>query len=133
MAQNTPNASIDRRRSSSGYAAAFDGQLAQYSGVEYGGDAIVSPGDGNNGTSDSDTVFAFMDTSSSTATFTLQTADTTAGRVIHVVDVGGNANNNAITVATQDSETIDGSATASISSASGQVALVSDGTNWFTY
>ena len=57
----------------------------------------------------------------------------TAGRIVIIKDVGGSANTNNITIATEGSETIDGSASSTISSNYGVVRLFSDGTNWFTF
>lgn len=65
-------------------------------------------------------------------TVTLATADVIAGKVIRVRDEEGNADNANITIATEGDETIDGSATATISAASGSITLYSDGTNWFS-
>ena len=74
-----------------------------------------------------------VDTTSAAVTVTLDSDLVAAGRIIIVKDVGGNAATNAITIATEGSETIDGNATATISTAYGVVRLISDGTNWFTF
>lgn len=74
-----------------------------------------------------------VDTTSAAVTVTLATETVTKGRVVIVADEGGNAGTNAITIATEGSETIDGSATASISTNYGAVRLYSDGSNWFTW
>jgi len=74
-----------------------------------------------------------VDTSSSAVTITLATADCKAGKVVIINDEGGNAGTNNITVATEGSETIDGSATATISSNNGTLRLYSDGSNWFSW
>jgi len=85
-----------------------------------------------NYTTSDDTIVA-VDTSGGAVTITLATADTVAGRVVIIKDEGGQAGTNAITIATEGSETIDGSASTSISTNYGVVRLYSDGTNWFTF
>ena len=74
-----------------------------------------------------------VDTSSAAVTVTLASALVAAGRVVIVHDEGGAAGTNAVTIATEGSETIDGSASASISANYGTTRLYSDGTNWFTF
>jgi hypothetical protein len=64
---------------------------------------------------------------------TLPTAQTLAGRTIHIKDAGGNAATNNITVDTGGSETIDGSATLVLNQDYMSRALYSDGSNWFIY
>lgn len=63
---------------------------------------------------------------------TLPTAQTLKGRMVVVKDAGGNAGTNNITIDTEGSELIDGSATKVISTNYGVVTLYSDGTDWFT-
>ena len=63
---------------------------------------------------------------------TLPTAQTLKGRMVVVKDAGGNASANNITIDTEGSELIDGSATKVISTDYGAVRLYSDGTDWFT-
>ncbi len=67
-----------------------------------------------------------------TVTVTLLTAEVRKGRVYTVKDESGAATTNNITVATEGSENIDGSATNVISTNYGSVTYYSDGTNWFT-
>lgn len=62
---------------------------------------------------------------------TLPSAQVVSGRVIHIKDAGGNAGTNNITIDTEGSETIDGSATAVINSNYSAYSLYSDGSNWF--
>ena len=57
----------------------------------------------------------------------------TVGRVIIVNDTGATAGSNNIVITTEASETIDGSATATISANNGSIALFCDGTNWFSF
>ena len=64
---------------------------------------------------------------------TLPTAQTVAGRTIIIKDAGGLAGTNNITVDTEGAETIDGGATAVISSNYSSINLYSDGSNWFIY
>lgn len=74
-----------------------------------------------------------IDTTSSAITLTVDSDDiVAAGRVITVKDVADNAATNNITVTTEGSETIDGSATYTIDSDSGSVTLYSDGSNLYT-
>ena len=65
-------------------------------------------------------------------TITLPTAQLRAGRSYTIKDESGAAATNNITVATEGSETIDGSATDTISDNYGSKTYYSDGTNWFT-
>ena len=65
-------------------------------------------------------------------TVTLPTVQLRAGRTYTVKDESGAAATNNITVATEGSETIDGSATDTISQNYGSKAYYSDGSNWFT-
>ena len=64
---------------------------------------------------------------------TLPTAQVTAGRIIHIKDTGGGASTYNITVDTEGAETIDGAATAVITSNYSSISLFCDGTNWFIY
>lgn len=113
MAQDMPNAPLQKRRTSSGYAASLDGFVAAYGGIEFGGDAIQRPGDGNNQTVLPGQVLILMNTSSSVATVTLSDdlANNHEGHIIIVKDVGGNANNNNITITaeTDTNHDVDGS------------------------
>jgi len=64
-------------------------------------------------------------------TVTLPTAEVRPGRVYTVKDESGAAATNNITVATEGSENIDGSATNVIATDYGATTYYSDGTNWF--
>ena len=64
-------------------------------------------------------------------TVTLPTAEVRRGRVYTVKDESGAASSNNITVATEGSETIDGSATDVINVNYESKSYYSDGTNWF--
>jgi hypothetical protein len=64
---------------------------------------------------------------------TLPTAQMVAGRIIHIVDTGGSANTNNITIDTEGAEKISGADTQIISSAYGAVSLMSNGTHWFIF
>ena len=74
----------------------------------------------------------FADTTTTALTVTLSTADTIAGNLVIVRDVGGAAGTQNITIATEGAQTIDGAATNVISVNDDVRRLVSDGTNWFT-
>lgn len=74
-----------------------------------------------------------VDTGAGAVTATIASAVAEAGRQVVVTDVGGAAGTNAITVATEGTETIDGATSTSISSNYGEIRLVSDGVNWFTW
>jgi len=65
-------------------------------------------------------------------TITLPTAEVRKGRVYTVKDESGAATTNNITVDTEGSETIDGSATDVLSDNYGAKTYYSDGSNWFT-
>jgi len=67
-----------------------------------------------------------------TVTITLPTTEVRKGRTYTVKDESGAAATNNITVATEGAETIDGSATDTISTDYGSVTYYSDGANWFT-
>ncbi len=82
-------------------------------------------------TTDNDLYIAVTDTSSA-RTVTLLSATVAEGRTITIKDESGLAGTNSITIATEGSETIDGSATLVISSNYGVARLISDGTDWFT-
>lgn len=69
-------------------------------------------------------------------TITLATrlmADDFDARIIIIKDEGGLAGTNTLTIATEGSETIDGSATATITSNYGVVRLYSDRVGWFSF
>lgn len=133
MTQSTPNADVEARSTSSGYSLSSDGNSALWGAVEFGGNAFNASLDGADHAIDGDQVFALVDTTSSTATATIDTDAVKEGHVIVVVDKGGLAGVNNITIATEGSETIDGSATASIATNSSSTRLVSDGSDWFTW
>lgn len=63
-------------------------------------------------------------------TVTLASADATAGNQIIVKDVAGNAASNAITVATEGSETIDGQSSKVIDVSYGKLKVVGNGSDW---
>ena len=75
--------------------------------------------------------FYSVDSSSSSVTITLSSADAEDGRVIHVKRNGSNT----VTVDTEGSETIDGSSSADITADKNAVKLVynSSGSNWEIY
>lgn len=80
-------------------------------------------------TSDEEVVFA--DSSGGAITITLASADATDGNEITVKDSTGSAGTNNITVDT-GGETIDGSASVTLSTNWDSVTVVSDGTEWYT-
>ncbi len=71
-------------------------------------------------------------TATGAVTVTIPTALIPYIKELTVKDSGGSAGTNAISIATEGSETIDGGASASISANDGSVTLYSDGTNLFT-
>jgi len=74
------------------------------------------------------------DTPSGAQTITIPSAFVLEkGRILVVNDYGGNANVANITVATEGSETVDGSATKKITTAKASLGLYSDGANWFSF
>lgn len=83
-------------------------------------------------TADEELVLVDTATNATAYTVTLASADATAGNVIQVLDVGGGAKANPITLDTAGTETIDGAASMTVDSDYGGTAVVSDGTNWFT-
>jgi len=74
----------------------------------------------------------FADTSGSPVTITLSSEDLDDGSNVIIVDSGGNAGTNAITLDTEGSETINGSASVTIDTEYSAKAVASDGSNWFT-
>ncbi len=81
---------------------------------------------------DGESIVGVTDTSIA-RTVTLATADLEDGKVILVNDESGAAGTNNITIDTEGSETIDGSATLVINTNNGRARLYSDGSNWFTF
>jgi len=73
-----------------------------------------------------------VDTSGGGVTVTLASADANNGNFVSIVDVGGAAGTNAITLNTEGSENIDGGASNTMESDYGALIVSSDGTNWFT-
>ena len=92
----------------------------------------ATTGDGNDYTATEDDHIVAADTSSSALTVTLPSVSVEEGKVYVVKDEGGNAGTNNVEVATEGSESIDGSSTATISSDHGVVEVYSDGTDWYT-
>lgn len=109
-------------------AATFDSLLESKAGVIHSGRVAKNA---NYKTTASDYIVG-VDTSGGAVTITLGSATVTEGRFVIIKDEKGNAGTNNITVATEGSETIDGSASITISSNYGAVILYSDGSNWFT-
>ena len=102
--------------------------------MEVKGKQIVKRRSVSSATSVTDTDYIIgVDTSSAAVTVTIPSGQVSAGRVIIINDEGGSAGTNNITVATGGSETVDGSATGTISSNNGTLALYSDGSNWYSY
>jgi hypothetical protein len=64
---------------------------------------------------------------------TLPTAQVVSGRVIVVVDAGGGAGTNNITIDTEGAQTIDGIGTKVLNSNYQSVMIYSDGSNWFVF
>jgi len=83
-------------------------------------------------TTTSDEEILFVDTSGGAVTITLASADAVDGNHIIVVDSGGSADSNPLTIDTEGSETIDGVSSVTVETAYGAQVLSSDGTNWFT-
>ena len=73
-----------------------------------------------------------VDTNGGTVTVTLASTTVEDGAEVIIKDEGGNAGTNAITVETEGGETIDGSASITISSDYDRRRLYSDGSNWYT-
>ena len=66
-------------------------------------------------------------------TVTLPTAVGATGQVIVVKDESGSAGTQTITIATTASQTIDGAATKTITTAFGLLRVYSNGVEWFTF
>ena len=77
-------------------------------------------------------IFNLGDTTSNVIAYTLPpVADVHTDTVYYIADSGGNANTNNITINTDGAETINGSASYTISSDYGKIGILSNGTNWF--
>ena len=79
---------------------------------------------------------ASVSTYSPSVTFSITITLPSAGALIEghyvtIIDEGGNANANNITIATEGAETISGAATQTISTAYGRLRIYADGANWF--
>lgn len=74
----------------------------------------------------------FVDTTSSPVTITLSDNDTQDGHEITIVDSGGNAGTNPITIDTEASAQIDGASSTTVGSDYGANRLTSDGTDWYS-
>lgn len=72
-----------------------------------------------------------VDTSGGAVTVTLASSLVADGTHLAVKDEGGAAGTNAITIATEGGETVDGAASQDIASNYGSMALYSDGVDWF--
>lgn len=80
----------------------------------------------------SDHILGVTYTTTGTVTsLTLPTEQCISGRTIIIKDAGGNAGTNNITVDTEAAQTIDGSATAVMSTDYESITLYCDGSNWF--
>jgi hypothetical protein len=75
-----------------------------------------------------------VDTTGGAVTITLASADLATGNVVTVVDIGGAAASNAITVDTEGGEGIDGGATTTVGSDYGATVVVGDAGSgqWYT-
>lgn len=80
-----------------------------------------------------DYIISVTYTATGAVTVDIPTDLVTVGRTIIVNDTGAGAGTNNIVITTEASETIDGSASKTISANNGTVALFSDGTNWFSF
>jgi hypothetical protein len=79
----------------------------------------------------SDHVLLVSCTTTDEASITLPTAQAVAGRLVTIIDTGGNADTNNITVDTEGSEKINGESNLVINSDYDSSTLISDGTDWF--
>ncbi len=96
-----------------------------------GGVALAHISKDTNYTTTADNCIVSVDSTGGAVTITLGSASVATGKIVVIKDAGGSANSNNITIDTEGSETIDGSASTSITSDYGVVRLYSDGTNWF--
>lgn len=136
MAQSLPNADENSQGSGAGYSYAAADTVALFGGVEFGGNAHRSVSDDGSAfdvASTEDDTLVSCETDNNGGTYTLSSSDAVVGRVIVIKDVSSNAGTNSITVDTESSETIDGSASTTISTNDGVLRVYSDGTNWFTW
>lgn len=93
-------------------------------------------GDGNDLTIEQDTEVVFADTTTSTLTVTLPADAEADGKRVTVVDAGGNAGTNNVTVSAGSGNNVDGSdQDLTISANYGELSLVwsADESGWFSY
>lgn len=81
-------------------------------------------------TGDHDSV-VFADSQSGPVPVTLSSSSVAPANSVTILDSGGAAGTNAITIDTEGDETINGAESASITTDHGSVELVSNGTDWF--
>jgi len=87
-----------------------------------------------NATAETDYHFIGVDTTSQPITITLPSISSIAtGKILLVKDEGGNAGTNAVTVATNDGATIDGSTTVKLDSDYASISVYFSGTGWHLY
>ena len=80
-----------------------------------------------------DILHVYYTATAAVTSLTLPTAQVINGRAIVIKDAGGNASSNNITIDTEGSETIDGSATLTVNGDYNASSLYCDGNNWMIY
>jgi hypothetical protein len=106
-------------------------QLVVYGGIVLNGDSLVDVDSSTYTVKESDLVLLVSYTSTGACTITIPSSQILTKRKIIIKDSGGLAGTNNITIATEGSETIDGSATLVIDGNYESATIVSDGTNLF--
>jgi hypothetical protein len=128
----------------------FDSDVTEYGSISHdGSDFVVDTGKGNVKFEDglrvpfgnansatytinlTDQIVGVSYTATGAVTVTIDSDNTKAGRYFTIKDTGGSAGSNNITIATEGAETIDGAATATISTNYDSLIIFSDGTNYF--
>ena len=96
---------------------------------------IEETGNGNDLTMDEDTEIVLADTNDSTLTITLPESSEVEGKKILIIDEGGNAGSNAITISAASGNDVNGSdQNVTIGTNNGKKEAVwKDGTGWVVY
>ena len=91
-------------------------------------------GDGSDLTVDEDTEVVFADTNDSALTITLPESAEVDGKKVKIVDVGGNAGTNAITITAASGNNVNGSnQDVTIGTNNGKKEAFWSGDEWFIY
>ena len=95
---------------------------------------VEETGDGDDLTIDEDTEVVFADTNDSTLTITLPESAEVDGKKVKIVDVGGNAGTNAVTITAASDNDVNGSdQDVDLGTNNGKLEAFWSGSEWFVY